>query len=129
MTATAILTAMTISVASEQANAGANLPAARKEAFRCEVKNDGDIAGVMLVILILALGLLFALMAFTGMRGANTPSKPARTLGGHARDASIGRAAPKLANAITANEANLTAGARLYHGTTAFVGQSHFGGI
>jgi mono/diheme cytochrome c family protein len=74
----------------------------------------GFISGIATTILILALGLLFALMGFVSMRADNPPSKIEVTLAGHAMNASVARAAPKVANPVTADEANLTAGARLY---------------
>jgi thiosulfate dehydrogenase len=48
------------------------------------------------------------------MRADNLPSKMESTLAGRAMDASVARAAPKVANPVTADEANLVAGARLY---------------
>ncbi len=74
----------------------------------------GFIFGIMTVILILALGVLFAYMGFVDMRADNPPSKIERTIAGHAMDANVARAAPKLTNPVTANEANLVAGAHLY---------------
>lgn len=74
----------------------------------------GFIFGIVTMILILALGLLFALTGFVSMRADNPPSKMEATLAGHAMDASVARAAPKVANPVTAEEANLVAGARLY---------------
>jgi mono/diheme cytochrome c family protein len=74
----------------------------------------GFILGIVTAIFILALGLLFALLGFVSVRADNPPSKMETTLAGHAMDASVARAAPKVANPITADEANLAAGARLY---------------
>jgi thiosulfate dehydrogenase len=74
----------------------------------------GFILGIVTMILILALGLLIALMGFVNMRADNPPSKLETTLAGHAMDASVARAAPRLANPIAADEPNLVAGARLY---------------
>lgn len=74
----------------------------------------GFICGIVTIILILALGLLFALMGFVTMRADKPPSKMEATLAGHAMDASVASAAPKAANPVTADEANLAAGARLY---------------
>ena len=74
----------------------------------------GIIFGIITMILILALGLLFALMGFVSMRADNPPSKLETTVAGHAMDASVARAAPKVANPVTADEAGLAAGARLY---------------
>ena len=54
----------------------------------------GFIFGIMTMILILALGLLFALMGFVSMRADNPPSKLETTVAGHAMDASVPRAAP-----------------------------------
>jgi thiosulfate dehydrogenase len=74
----------------------------------------GFIFGIVTMILILALGLLFALKGFVSMRADNPPSKIEATLAGHAMDASIARAAPKATNPLTADETNLVVGARLY---------------
>jgi mono/diheme cytochrome c family protein len=74
----------------------------------------GFIFGIATMILILALGLLFALTGFVSMRADNPSSKMETTLAGRAMDASVARAAPKVANPVTADEANLIAGARLY---------------
>jgi len=74
----------------------------------------GFLFGIATMILILALGLLFALMGFVNMRADNPPSKMETTLAGHAMDASVARAAPKVTNPVTADEANLVAGAHLY---------------
>jgi mono/diheme cytochrome c family protein len=74
----------------------------------------GFIGGIMTMILILALGLLFALMGFVSMRADNPPSRIETTLAGHAMDASVARAAPTVANPVTADEANLVAGGHLY---------------
>jgi mono/diheme cytochrome c family protein len=74
----------------------------------------GFMFGIGTMILILALGLVFALMGFVSMSADNPPSKIETTLAGHAMDASIARAAPKVANPVAADEANLAAGARLY---------------
>jgi mono/diheme cytochrome c family protein len=75
---------------------------------------NGFIFGIVTMILILALGLLIALMGFVNMRADNPPSKLETTVAGRAMDASVARAAPKLANPVTADEASLAAGARLY---------------
>jgi hypothetical protein len=64
----------------------------------------GFIFGIVTMILILALGLLFALKPFVNMRANNPPSKIQATLGGHAMDASIARAGPKATNPLTADE-------------------------
>jgi mono/diheme cytochrome c family protein len=74
----------------------------------------GFMRGIVTMILILALGLLFALMGFVSMRADSPPSKMEATLAGHVMDASVARAAPQVANPLAANEANLAAGARLY---------------
>jgi mono/diheme cytochrome c family protein len=74
----------------------------------------GLILGIVTMILILALGLLIALMGFVNMRADDPPSKLETTLAGHAMDASVARAAPRVANPIAADEPNLVAGARLY---------------
>jgi mono/diheme cytochrome c family protein len=74
----------------------------------------GFIYAIVTMILVLALGLLFALMGFISMRADEAPSKLEASLAGRAMDASVARAAPKVANPVTADEANLVAGARLY---------------
>jgi thiosulfate dehydrogenase len=74
----------------------------------------GFIFGIVTMLLILALGLLFALLGFVSMRADNPPSKMETTLATHAMDASVARAAPKLTNPVAADETNLVAGARLY---------------
>ncbi len=74
----------------------------------------GFIIGVVTSALILALGVVFALKGFVDMCADNPPSKMETTLAGHAMDASVARAAPKVPNPIPADEASLTAGARLY---------------
>jgi hypothetical protein len=74
----------------------------------------GFIFGIVTMILILVLGLSFALMGFVSMRADSPPSKMETTLAGRAMDASVARAAPKVTNPVTADETNLVAGARLY---------------
>jgi thiosulfate dehydrogenase len=74
----------------------------------------GFIGGIVTMLLIFALGLLFALMGFVSMRADNPPSKIESTLAGRAMDASVARSAPKVANPVAADETNLVAGARLY---------------
>ena len=74
----------------------------------------GFVFGIVTMILILALGVLFALTGFVNMRADNPPSTIETAVAGRAMDASIARAAPKLTNPITPDEANLAAGARLY---------------
>lgn len=72
------------------------------------------IGGVVTMILVLVVGLAFALMGFVNMRADNPPSKMESILAGHAMDASVARAAPKLTNPVAADEASLVAGALLY---------------
>src|ERR1700720_4707379 len=74
----------------------------------------GFLFGIATMIVILALGALCALLGFVNMRADNPPSKMETALAGRAMDASVARAAPKLTNPVTADEANLVAGARLY---------------
>ena len=74
----------------------------------------GFILGVVTMVVILALGLLFALLGFVNMRADNPPSKMETTLSTRAMDASVARAAPKVTNPVAADETNLVAGARLY---------------
>jgi mono/diheme cytochrome c family protein len=74
----------------------------------------GFIGGIMTMILILALGVLFALVGFVSMRADNPPSKMETILAGRAMDASVARAAPLVVNPVTADEANLVAGGHLY---------------
>lgn len=74
----------------------------------------GFVLGIVTVILILALGLLFALKGFVNMRADNPPSKLETAIAGRAMDASVARRAPELTNPVTPDEANLVAGARLY---------------
>jgi len=74
----------------------------------------GFVFGIATMILILVLGVSFALLGFVSMRADNPPSKMESALAGRAMDASVARAAPKVANPATADEANLVAGARLY---------------
>jgi hypothetical protein len=73
----------------------------------------GFIFGIVTMIVILALGVLCALLGFVSMRADNPPSKMETTLATHVMDASVARAAPKLTNPVTADETNLVAGARL----------------
>jgi len=49
----------------------------------------GFIGGIVTMILVLVLGLAFALMGFVNMRADNPPSKMESTLAGHAMDASV----------------------------------------
>jgi mono/diheme cytochrome c family protein len=74
----------------------------------------GFIIGVVTMILILALGLLVGLEGFVNMRADSPPSRIETSLAGRAMDASIARAAPKVTNPLTADEANLVLDARLY---------------
>jgi mono/diheme cytochrome c family protein len=74
----------------------------------------GFIFGIVAALLVVLFGFLCALMGFLSMRADNPPSKWETYLAGHAMDASVARAAPKVANPVAANEANLAAGARLY---------------
>jgi mono/diheme cytochrome c family protein len=74
----------------------------------------GFIFGIGTMLLIFALGLVFALLGFVSMRADNPPSKLETAVAGHAMDASVARAAPQLANPVTADEASMAAGARLY---------------
>ena len=74
----------------------------------------GFVFGILTMILVLVLGLLFALMGFVNMRADNPPSGIETAIAGRAMDASIARSAPKLANPVNPDEANLAAGARLY---------------
>ena len=74
----------------------------------------GFLFGIATMIVILALGLLFALLGFVSMRADNPPSKMETTLAMRVMDASLARAAPKLTNPVAADETNLVAGARLY---------------
>jgi thiosulfate dehydrogenase len=70
--------------------------------------------GILTIILLLAVVLLFALLGFVNMRADNPPSHLEGAIAGHVTDASISRAAAKLTNPVTADEANLVVGARLY---------------
>src|SRR5215467_10288355 len=74
----------------------------------------GFICGVATVVVLLAVLLLFGLMGFVNMRADKPPSRIEATIAGHAMDESVSRDAPKMANPIAADEANLIAGARLY---------------
>jgi mono/diheme cytochrome c family protein len=74
----------------------------------------GFILGIVTMVLVLAFGVVLALMGFVGMRADNPPSKIETIVAGHAMDASVARAAPKISNPVMADEVNLAAGARLY---------------
>lgn len=74
----------------------------------------GFLLGIVAVALALAIGLALALLGFVGMRADNPPSKIETFIAGHAMDASVARAAPRMANPVMADEANLAAGAKLY---------------
>jgi mono/diheme cytochrome c family protein len=71
----------------------------------------GVIATMMLAIV---LGLVVALTGLVNMRADNPPSKIETILAGHGMDASVERAATRVANPTPGDEANLLAGARLY---------------
>ena len=74
----------------------------------------GFLLGIVTVALALVGGLALALMGFIGMRADNPTSKIETIVAGHIMDASVAHAAPKIANPVMADEANLAAGARLY---------------
>jgi mono/diheme cytochrome c family protein len=74
----------------------------------------GFLFGILTVILILGVGLLFAVLGFVNMRADNPPSRLEAAIAGRASDASVARAAGKIANPVAADEINLIAGARLY---------------
>jgi mono/diheme cytochrome c family protein len=74
----------------------------------------GFLLGIATVALLLAVVLALALMGFVGMRADNPPSKIETIVAGHAMDASVARAAPKIKNPVMADEVNLAAGAKLY---------------
>ena len=74
----------------------------------------GFLLGIATVVLVLMGVLVLAMLGFVGMRADNPPSKIETIVAGHAMDASVARAAPKMANPVMADEANLAAGARLY---------------
>jgi mono/diheme cytochrome c family protein len=74
----------------------------------------GFIFGILTIILILGLGLVLALLGFVNMRADIPPSRLETAIAGRASDASVARAASKVANPVAADEINLTAGARLY---------------
>src|ERR1700732_784513 len=74
----------------------------------------GFIYGIVTMLVIAALGVLCALLGFVNMGADNPPSKMETTLATRAMDASVARAAPKLTNPVTADEANFAAGAHLY---------------
>src|SRR5271154_652928 len=70
--------------------------------------------GILTIILLIGAGLVFALLGFFNMRADTPPSHLETAFAGHAMDASVARAATKVSNPVTADEANLVAGARLY---------------
>jgi mono/diheme cytochrome c family protein len=70
--------------------------------------------GILTIIILLAVVLVFALLGFVNMRADNPPSHLETAIASHAMDASVARAATKLTNPVTADEANLVAGANLY---------------
>jgi mono/diheme cytochrome c family protein len=74
----------------------------------------GFLFGILTVILILGVCLLFALMGLINMQADNPPSRLETAIAGRASDASIARAASKVANPVAADETNLVAGAHLY---------------
>jgi mono/diheme cytochrome c family protein len=74
----------------------------------------GFLFGILTMILVLGVGLLFALLGFVNMRADNPPSRLETAIAGRASDASVARAASKIANPVPADETNLIAGARLY---------------
>ena len=74
----------------------------------------GFVLGIATMLFVLVLGMVFALMGFVSMRADNPPSKMETKLLGPTMDASVARAVRKIANPISAHEANLAAGARLY---------------
>jgi mono/diheme cytochrome c family protein len=74
----------------------------------------GFIFGIVVMVFIGVLGLAFALLGFFSVRADKPPSKLEAVIAGHAMDASVERAAPKMPNPLAADEANLAAGARLY---------------
>jgi mono/diheme cytochrome c family protein len=74
----------------------------------------GFVFGIVAMLVILMIGLVFALMGFVNMRADNPPSRLETAIAGHAMDASVARDAPKLANPVMADDSTLAAGARLY---------------
>jgi mono/diheme cytochrome c family protein len=70
--------------------------------------------GILTVILILGVGLLFALLGFVNMGADNPPSRLEAAVAGRISDASVARAASKIVNPVAADETGLVAGARLY---------------
>jgi mono/diheme cytochrome c family protein len=74
----------------------------------------GFFFGILTMILILGVGLLFALLGFVNMGADNPPSRLETAIAGRVSDASVARAASKIANPVAADETNLVAGARLY---------------
>ena len=74
----------------------------------------GFLFGILTMFLILAVGLVFVLLGFVNMRADNPPSHLEAVIAGRASDASVARAATKVANPVAADETNLVAGARLY---------------
>jgi thiosulfate dehydrogenase len=87
----------------------------------------GFLFGILTMILILAVGLIIALLGFVNIRADQPPSKLEGAIAGRAMDASVARAAIKLNNPVGADEANLVAGARLYreHCTLCHGGPAH----
>lgn len=72
------------------------------------------ILGIVAVILVLVLAIVGVILGFVDMRADKPPSALETAIAGRAMDASVARAAPKVANPIPSDEANLSAGARLY---------------
>jgi hypothetical protein len=70
----------------------------------------GFVLGIVTMLFVLVLGMVFALMGFVSMRADNPPSKMETKLAGRAMDASVARAAPKMANPISTDEADLATG-------------------
>jgi hypothetical protein len=66
----------------------------------------GFLLGIVAAALVLSGVLLLALMGFVGMRADNPPSKIETIVAGRSMDASVARAAPKIANPVIADEAN-----------------------
>src|SRR5262249_2133890 len=81
---------------------------------KTESEMKGFVLGIVTMVLILALGLIFAVTGFVSMRADNPPSTMETPLATRAMDASVARAAPKLTNPVTPDDPNLAAGARLY---------------
>jgi thiosulfate dehydrogenase len=74
----------------------------------------GFLFGILTMIFILGVVLIFALLGFVNMGADNPPSRLETAIAGRVSDASVARAASKIANPVAADETNLVAGARLY---------------